>query len=613
MMDWSAFHFLRPGWLLALLPAIALWWGLLRRQHPLGRWAAVIEERFLRLLQREDGSPPQRWPLHALLGLWVLAIVALAGPTASQVDVPAHKTRTGTVIVFDLSLSMLAQDISPSRLVRARYKLIDLLERTPQQKYGLVVYAGSAHTLLPISEDAATLRNLVPSLSPMLMPKLGSRPDLAMQQAEALFRGAGIDRGHIIWITDDLDRGQALRDFFKTHHYSLAILAMGTPEGAPIPLPNGQMLKDRNGKLVIARLPWQALQRFAQDVNAVLTPLTLDDSDIERIQPPFTVGKARQAAETVKQWQDVGPWLVLIVALGGALLFRRGWVFVLLIAMPLLPPEPTWAQTNGDKRDSTRSDWRDIFRTPDQQGYRQWQLKHYDLACDLFAKPRWKAAACYRAGRLKDAEQALRHPQRAEDFYNLGNILARQHRYTDALQQYEKALALKPDFPEAKANAALMRFLLKQQPTSPQTQASKTPSAVQTGPRKQAQPMPKPPEKTQKHPHPPQQSNTKPTAHAAQKPAAKKSGTPPASPGQQSAAPPKKPSENKRGAPDAVQRTVNLPGASTATPSQKKAEQNRTLEPWLQQVPDQPGLYFQRKFEYQLRQQGLKQQEDKAW
>ncbi|SIO17559.1 Ca-activated chloride channel family protein [Sulfurivirga caldicuralii] len=612
-MSWDSLHFLRPLWLIALLPSLLLWWGLLRRQHPLGRWAAVIEERILRLLQLETGTPPQRWPLHGLLVLWTLAVLALSGPTVSQVSVPAHKTRTGTVIVFDLSLSMLAQDVPPSRLVRARYKLLDLLERTPQQKYALVVYAGSAHVMLPISDDTATLHNLVPSLSPTLMPRLGSRPDLAMEQADALLRGAQIERGHIIWITDDLDREQALRNFFKSHDYSLAILAVGTPEGAPIPLPNGQMLKDRDGKLVIARLPWARLQAFAREVNAVLTPLTLDDSDIERIRPPFAVGKAQDAAETVRQWQDLGPWLVLLVALGSALLFRRGWVFVLLTALPVLHPLPVFAQADNDRRETSRSDWRDIFRTPDQQAYQQWQLKHYDLACDLFENPRWKAAACYRAGRLKDAQRALRNPKSAEDFYNLGNILARQHRYAEALRQYEKALSLRPDFGDAKANAELMRRLLRQQ-QAPQSQTNgNTPSAQQSNPNTPQQKPEKRPPPPQNRPQPAKKPAQTPSPQAAKKPPEKKSGTPPAG-GQKAPAQPGTRSTRKANQDGSPDKAVTVP----ANPSAKKADNSkqldtRKIEPWLQQVPDEPGLYFQRKFEYQLQQKGLQQEEDKAW
>lgn len=612
-MSWDSLHLLRPLWLLALLPALLLWWGLLRRQHPLGHWAAVIEERFLRLLQPDTGRPPQRWPLHGLLALWTLTVLALSGPTVSQVSVPAHKTRTGTVIVFDLSLSMLAQDVPPSRLVRARYKLLDLLERTPQQKYGLVVYAGSAHVMLPISEDTATLRNLVPSLSPTLMPRLGSRPDLAMEQADALLRGAKIERGHIIWITDDLDREQALRDFFKSHDYSLAILAVGTPEGAPIPLPNGQMLKDADGKLVIARLPWARLQAFAREVNAVLTPLTLDDSDIEHIRPPFAVGKAQEAAETVRQWQDLGPWLVLLVALGSALLFRRGWVFVLLIALPVLHPVPTFAQADNDRRDTSRSDWRDIFRTPDQQGYQQWQLKHYDLACDLFENPRWKAAACYRAGRLKDAEHALRNPKSAEDFYNLGNILARQHRYAEALRQYEKAIALRPDFPDAKANADLMRKLLRKQQAPNARSGVNTPLTQQPNPDNTRQKREKRPQPPQNRPQAANNPPQTPGDQAAKKPAEKKSGTP-ASGGQTAPARPGTRSTEKADQDGSPDQAVAVPSnPATTKPENSKQPDTRKIEPWLQQVPDEPGLYFQRKFEYQLQQKGLQQEEDKAW
>jgi Ca-activated chloride channel family protein len=175
-MDLSDFHFLRPAWLLAILPALWLWWWLLKRRHPLGNWGQVMEERFARLFITNH-QPPRRWPIHGLLMLWILSVIALAGPSWIQQPVPAHKIRTGVVIVFDLSLSMLAQDIKPSRLKRARYKVEDLVKHHPDQRFGLVAYAGSAHVITPLAEDSATLLNLLPSLNPMIMPKLGSRPD----------------------------------------------------------------------------------------------------------------------------------------------------------------------------------------------------------------------------------------------------------------------------------------------------------------------------------------------------------------------------------------------------------------------------------------------------
>ncbi len=311
-MDLSQFHFLRPMWLLALIPVALAGWRLLRKRHPLGPWAEVFEARFLALFSA-DATPRSKAPIWALLALWTLMVLALAGPTVSQKVLPAHKVRSATVIVLDLSLSMLARDVPPSRIERARFKLHDLITRHPQMRFGMVVYAGSAHVITPIAEDSATLLNLLPSLNPLIMPRLGSRPDLAMEEAHRLLTGSHIERGHIIWVTDDLDHEEALRHFFKRHDYTLSILAVGTREGAPIPLPNGQFLKDAQGRQIIARLPWQRLEAFAREAGARLTPLTLGDDDLDWLLPPERIAKAADSQQKVVQWQVAracpGCWL----------------------------------------------------------------------------------------------------------------------------------------------------------------------------------------------------------------------------------------------------------------------------------------------------------------
>ncbi len=608
MMDVSAFHFLRPVWLITMLPALWLWWRLLKRQHPLGSWGQVMEARFARLFVA-DQQPPQRWPVHGLLLIWTLAALALAGPTWVQKPVPAHKSRTGVVIVFDLSLSMLAQDIKPSRLQRARYKVEDFVRRHPEQRFGLVAYAGSAHVITPLAEDSATLLNLLPSLNPMIIPKLGSRPDLGMEAAHRLFKGAKVQQGHIIWITDDLDHEAELKRFFKRHGYSLAILAVGTPEGAPIPQPNGEYLKDKTGKTIIARLPWDTLKAFAQSLNATLTPITLDNADIERLAPPFAAAAVEDATQPVTQWQDMGPYLAVLAALLGVLIFRRGWVFVWLPI--LLLPVPPDAQA----QDKILSDWRDIFRTPDQQGYVQWQQKHYSRACDLFENLAWKGVACAKAGRWLEARRALEKltPKTARDWYNLGTLLARSGQLKPAEDALQKALSLQPDFPEARDNLNWVRAQLQQH--------HKTPSTAKPNPSSQTKPdqlpqqaiqtpqnglsAPKMAENSRKTTKTPTKTDPKQDKKPAKKSTLQKNGGIPIS-----GAPDTK-TQTPPGRPDAVIGAMGKKPSRTA-PNAPKPKQ-AVPQNWLQLIPDTPGLFLQRKFEYQLQQQPHRRQEDKTW
>ncbi len=330
-MNLDQFHFLAPLWFLALIPALLLLWGLWKLQRTQGNWSQVIDPEFRPvLLPEQKEKQQQQIPFIGLGIIWLLAVFALAGPTWKQVKIPANETQSGAVIVLDLSLSMLAEDLKPNRLTQARLTLLDLLEQHPEIPMGLVAYAGSAHTLVPVSKDNATLKSLLPHLHPFIMPRYGSNPVDAFQKAEQLLKGAQIKQGHIIWVTDDLEPEQAemLENLIKKYHLSLSILAVGTEAGAPIPIPKQGYLKEVDGKLVMAKVPMQRFKTFAQAVNANLTPITLNNADIKQLLPPLMAAetaKPSQHDKSVTQWQNMGSYLLWLLIPLLALGFRRGW------------------------------------------------------------------------------------------------------------------------------------------------------------------------------------------------------------------------------------------------------------------------------------------------
>lgn len=332
-MSLSQFHFLAPLWFLALIPALLLFWGLWKLQRAQGNWSQVIDPEFRPVLLPEQQEKQQRLlPFIGLGMVWLLGITALASPTWKQVKIPANETQNGSVIVLDLSLSMLAEDLKPNRLIQARLTLLDLLEQHPEVPMGLVAYAGSAHTLVPISKDNATLKSLLPHLHPFIMPRYGSNPVDAFQKAVQRLKGAQIKQGHIIWVTDDLEPEQAntLENLVKKHHLSLSILVVGTKSGAPIPIPRQGYLKDTDNSLVIAKVPMQRLKAFAQATHAHFTPITLNNADIEQLLPPQLAAetanpKQPQQNQSITQWQNMGPYLLWLLMPLLALGFRRGW------------------------------------------------------------------------------------------------------------------------------------------------------------------------------------------------------------------------------------------------------------------------------------------------
>ncbi|MGC9385620.1 MAG: VWA domain-containing protein [Hydrogenovibrio sp.] len=483
-METTQLHFLRPEWLLTLLPAAWLIWRLWHLSGRQGGWNQWISEPFKPiLLGRESEQNRLPWPVLGLAVLWFLAIIAVSGPSWQKVEVPAEKSRQGTVILFDLSLSMLSDDLKPNRLTRARYQVINLLKAHPELSIGMVVYAGSAHTLAPISEDNQTLLALTPTLNPLIMPSFGANAVAGFEQALALFDGARVTQKHLLWITDDVERHELnpLTQLVKQHGLQLSLLVVGTANGGPIQVPDYGLIKDGDGKVVMAKVPMQRFQRLAQQTDARMANLGMQAVDMEALLPSALMGQATDPAEaetqpepdkTLSGWLDAGVYLLWLLPLA-ALAFRRGWAFSWLgvgvigglLSSGLVPSGQAWAETaSGVKTDDNTSvTLLDVFKSPDQQGYEKWLKQDYRTALDRFEDPMWRGASLYRQGKYAEAAQQFRLKDTAEARYNEGNALAKSGDLEGAKTQYEAALAEKPDFQDAHENLALIEDLLQQQ------------------------------------------------------------------------------------------------------------------------------------------------------
>ncbi len=181
--DMSEFHFLRPWWFLALLPVIGLLVALWRSRAGGSAWRAVLDPQLLERLWLEPPGRVSRLPLW-LLGLgWLLAVLALAGPVWERQPEPVWQTQSSRILILDLSTSMNAADLAPSRLERARFKILDILARSREGRTGLVVFAGEPHTVAPLTDDGDTIVNLLSALSTEIVPVPGDAGAPALQLA----------------------------------------------------------------------------------------------------------------------------------------------------------------------------------------------------------------------------------------------------------------------------------------------------------------------------------------------------------------------------------------------------------------------------------------------
>ena len=452
----SEFHFLRVEWLW-LLP---LWglvlWFLPKIQSSQIDWAQWIAPPLQRLFvvpsQISQHRKKQLQVSFALI--WILGTLALAGPAWERLPQPLLVRDQARVILLDLSYSMLATDLQPNRLERARYKIEDLLNRFQEGQTAIVLYAGDAHTLVPLTEDVETIRTLLPSLHPSLMPVRGSRPDLAFENVIEMLNQVDIQNSHLVWITDGIDDQQVkpLQNLLSSQRHKLTVLAVGTPSGAPIVLEKGNYLKDTNNNIVIPQLDLAPLRAVAEALGGQVLPVQYDDSDLERLVASEEKDQGFQEQEeelTTDRWREEGPWLFVLLLPLVAMIFRRGWLFVLVLT--------SWPSL------SQAWEWRDLFINDNQRAYELLQEGQAAEAAQAFDDSTWQGIASYKAQEYEEALQYWSNEESPITSYNRGNALARNGKLPEALEAYDRALASEPDWEDAQFNRDLVAKLLDSQ------------------------------------------------------------------------------------------------------------------------------------------------------
>jgi Ca-activated chloride channel family protein len=462
-IDFSGFHFLRPLALLGLIPALLIVALAQWHKRSAGNWETVINPELLPFLMQGDDKKTQRG-IYWVLCAWIIACLSLAGPTWQQLPQPVHKKDAALILILDLSPSMLAEDIKPSRLARARYKLIDILKSRGEGFTALVVYGGEAYTLSPLTEDSNTIISLVPTLQPSLLPAYGSNTEEAVETALELAINGGYQQADLLLITDGVASPAfaTVQSMVKrAGKFRLSILGVGTAQGAPIPTGSGGFIKDNKGAILIPKLSAASLQMLAQNSGGSYRTLSTDDSDISALleaTEELFPGASKELERDFDLWDDQGYWLVLLLLPIVLLSFRKGNIAILLLA-PALISDPTSAL-----------EWRDLWQTADQQASRALQAGDVETAQTLFKDPQWRASAAYKAGDYQTAINEFVQNDSADGHYNRGNGLAKSGDLDGAIEAYNQALKLQPDMQDAIANRDLIEQLKKQQQKQQQNQ-----------------------------------------------------------------------------------------------------------------------------------------------
>ncbi len=563
-------HLLRPGWLL-ILPLLAwLLWRLCQRQRRIGRWQRLLPERFHAPLLTQGRLHDSRLPWVLLGAAWLLAVLALLGPSWQLLEQPTLKRADPLVVLLEVSPEMLAADVPPNRLEQAKRKLLDLLEARRGAQTAVVVFAGSAHTLVPLSDDLATTRNLLDALQPSLMPEPGHRADAALARGLELLEQGGQPQGRLLLIGGRLDANQrtAIAAHLDGKGARLAILGVGTEEGAPIAQADGSFLKDAQGSILVPRLDSHGLRQFASSLGGSYQQARIDDADLAALGLLEASGSLERQVETTRlsAWSDQGYWLLLPLLLLAALGGRRGWLFCLPLI--LFNPAPALA-----------FEWDDLWLRPDQQGQRLLEQRRPAEAAQRFADPRRQALAHYLAGDYAAAIEGFALGDSAADHYNRGNALARSDALEAAIEAYDQALERQPDLAQAQQNKALVEELLRQRREQQATQEPEPGQDDDADREPEQNPAQNAPAQSGSN-----QDSAAPATEAGQ--SDEPAEPSPATPDQQPRA-------------EASEQAAS--GGASANDMPGDGELRQATEQWLRQIPDDPGELLRRKFLYEQR------------
>lgn len=568
------FHFLRPLWLLALIPVLLFFVAMWRVNSVVTAWDKAIDKSLLPFLLDRSKNASQRTPLVLLFFAWILSILALAGPVWEQLPQPVQKREDALVIVLDLSLSMFAPDHSPNRLDLAKRKLRDILALREEGQTALVVYAGDAHTVTPLTDDVVTIAALVPSLSPNIMPLFGSNPTEAIDLALGLLDDTDATRGKVLLMTDGIsgfDEELLITEQFADNDYELLIMGIGTEEGAPIRTNDGNFLTDDAGSLIIPTLNKNVLQSLANRVNGRYHDIQLADSDLAYLLTDFELLDDDQLSDVEEEfdvWYEFGPWLLLLVLPIAALSFRRGWLFsfVLISGSGMMLPS----------QQAQALEWSDLWKTKDQQAAEAYANEDHTTAALLFESTGWQGAANYRAENYEAAIAAFSASDTADGHYNRGNALALSGNYAEAIAAYDMTLNIDSGHADAIQNKEIVERLLEQEES-------------ENGENQEGENQENESEQNSENESEQDSENSEQQDQESQEGNQDQQDQQ-----QQNQAP-----EEQEGSESNSEQ--NTPSETT----NEEFEEQQSLEQWLRRIEDDPGELLRRKFRYQYRQRQL--------
>lgn len=589
------FHFIRPLWLFAIPVLLLIVRWNIHRTRSAG-WSGIIAQDKLSHLAIDATRTSTKRHGLAFLPL-LLACIALAGPSWQMLPGNVAGNRQAMVIVFDLSPSMLAQDIKPNRLRMASLKAIDLLRTRADGETALIAYAGDAHRVSPLTDDPAILEPLVEVLHPDIMPIRGSQPELAIELAMSLFTGAGLEQGDIVLITDGVhpDAVATIKQEVP-RGFRLSVLGVGSTEGAPIPTGKVGFMRDAREQLIIASLDEALLGDLASHFGGRYIRVTADNRDVSYLSNlsslPFSaeIKRDQQSFDTA---HDGGYWLVLLLLPMAAYLFRKQMIWVLIPLLVFPPESQAWS-------------WKELWFTSDQQGAEALSNDQAELAAELFESEQWRAVARFRNGEFAQAAELFGNGSHADHFYNAGNAQALAGDFENAIAAYDRALSVDPAHEDALYNREFMLAIVRQSNEEEQSEEEQNRRGAGAGEGDEESPESESEQMAGSNGEPQQIGGTAGAGQSLAQQAAQDGGQSTSSSGQpesddedaQNASPVQQPGAiSSRHAEDGT----TADSGAIEIEDRQSTVLNPYSEQWLRMLPKDPGGYLRHKFQYQAR------------
>ena len=452
------FHFLRPAWGLIIIPWIFVFLMLNRRKSEKELFGGIIAPHLLEHLRLRRYQVHWISPRNFTTAIFVLLLIVLMGPSWRQQPSPLIQDDAALLIVLDTSASMSQRDIQPSRLIRAKQKVADLLALRPDKQTALIVYAGSAHTVLTLTSDQSILKQYLAAIRPDIMPRPGKFPEYALRNIDDVLQQS-IAPATIVLITDAPggDSDMAFSTYFSTRPHQLLVLGVGTEHSSN---------DESDGLIPLER---NALKTLAANAGGRYLDMTIDDTDVERIDT--LVDKHYLVVEdSALPWLDSGYPLVFPAMALFLMWFRRGWtlnwVWLLVPLLTLYQSAPTLAQTPSlvetkPVPPTTNNHWfADLWMTGDQQGRLLMQKGRYNEAAKRFDNPMWKGLAYYYDEAFMQAAEYFSRHDSDDALFNEANARSHARDYVRAVARYDRLLARSPNYPGAANNRRQVQDLI---------------------------------------------------------------------------------------------------------------------------------------------------------